>query len=98
VSVDRLTSGRFEKSHTGARLTAKGQLEFILANSDALLTMRNGAKLLKDAGELSRKIEREELTPNQYNYIDGILESTWKALGFPSVDRHKDRKFNLRHG
>ncbi len=32
------------------------------------------------------------LTPNQYNFIDGIYESVMKNAGLPAVDLHIDKK------
>jgi hypothetical protein len=97
MSVDRRASDRFEKNHAQARRSARDKLEFVLANKESLLALRNGEKLLRDAGELLQKVTREELTPNQYQYVEDMIEAVWKSQGLPSVDRHRDRKFSMRH-
>lgn len=97
MSLDRFVS-RFERNREQARNTAKGQLAIIWSHLVELSQERNGPKLVKDAKEFHALIQKQELTPNQYSYIDGIYETTMKALGFPSVERHHDRpRATLRH-
>jgi len=85
-----------DRAHTLAR----NKLEFILDNAAHLRAVRNGSLKLQAAEEFWDKLERkEELTPNQIAYVDGIYESTWKGIGMPSVNRHADRKRRgLRYG
>jgi hypothetical protein len=98
VSVDRLISPRFEKSITQANNTARVQLDFVLANRGALLSIRGGQKKLSDALDLDYRLKQgEPFSPGQYSYVDGIYESTMKGLDLPSVGNHRDRKFSLRN-
>jgi hypothetical protein len=98
MSVDRTPSDKFERSETQARNTARGQLEIILANPKALLSLRGGTKKLSDARDLDKRMKSgEPFSPGQYSYVDGLYEATMKGLGLPSVDNHRDRRSTLRH-
>ena len=91
MSVDRLTS-RFQRSTTEPRILARGKLDFVLANQGALLSVRNGQKKLQAARDFDSLLRHgEDLTPGQYNYIDGIVESTWEGAGYESIKRHHDK-------
>jgi hypothetical protein len=99
MPLDRLTS-RFEKSVTQANNTARVQLDMILANEKALLSVRGGDKKLQAAKDFrARLLEGESFTEAQYSYIDAIYEAMWRGAGMESINTHVDRKRkSLRYG
>ena len=97
MGVDRLTS-RFERSITQANNTARIQLDFVLANKEALLELRGGEKKHFDAMELDVRLRSgDPFLPWQYKKAEELYEDTMKALGFDSINTHRDRKFSMRH-
>ena len=91
--VDRITGGRFERSGVIAQGTARTQIDMILANEEALLSVRGGTKKLQAAKDFDRMLTNgESLTPGQYSYIDAIYEAMWRGAGHESVKTHIDKK------
>jgi hypothetical protein len=99
MTVNRRPSDRFQKeSKQKADTSARGQLDLILSNQSALLSLRGGDKSLRDALEYDRRLRTGQPLTWEYQAIENIYEKTWKALGYGSVDAHHDRpRANLRH-
>ena len=93
----RINSGGFDKGMEQAQRSARANLDFILQNKKWLLKVRNGEKYFRDAQSISK--QKEQFTPSQLSYIEGIYEKTMKGAGFESCDLHIDKKKRgLRYG
>ena len=95
--LKRVNTGMFDKGKEQAQRSARANLEVILTNKKWLLKVRNGARLLEAAESMNR--QKEDFTPNQMSYIEGIYEKTMSGAGFDSCNLYIDRKRKgLRYG
>jgi len=99
MGIDRVID-RFDRGREAARRGASDTLAFVLTQKHALVAIRGGPKLIADAEDMFKRLERGgEISPAAYTYIDDIYEKTMKALGLPSVNKHIDKKpRGLRYG
>ena len=75
----RRDTGRFHNENERRQRTARDvQLPFILQNKDDLLRVVGGQKKLNAA--INMDAEKEDLTPNQLDFINGIYERTWDGV------------------
>jgi hypothetical protein len=99
MGLNRLPSGRFARNPEQARNAAREQLKIILANEEALMSIRGGCEKFMKARELDEQLRIGEYFTWQYDAIDKIYESTMRALGYESISTHVDRKRkSLRYG
>jgi hypothetical protein len=80
MPLTKVTDCRFLNDNASAQRGAREQLKFILANGDKLLRLSNGKKYLITAKEFQNM--KENFTPNQMSFIDGIYEKTMGVCGF----------------
>jgi len=85
MTLKKLSSNVYSSDKGQSLNTALAQIEFITANKDALLKLRNGKETLeKFNGIINNYKSTNHLTDNQKSFIDVIYEKTMKGLGFDS--------------
>lgn len=76
-----------------AQRGARELLKYIVANIKHLKNVDRSGHKQKAVMDFQRMIERrEEFTPGQLNYIDGLWESVMKGANYESVNIHVDKK------
>ncbi len=80
-----------DKEHT--KNAVKYMVDFINSN---LKYLNRDNQLKFKSLEMNFKLEGE-LTPNQYSFMEGLYEKTWKGAGAPSCDTKHDLKKGLRY-